>query len=310
MGTADEILVIGRFGTGPLNLRQVEYFLVICEEMHFGRASQRLRVAQPALSQQIKRLESFLGVSLFNRDRRGIELTEAGTVFREHALRLTRQIEEAKQASQRAQHGEIGKLSIAIVPSGNHLLILDRLQQFNKEYPGVETVISGMTTAEQIAAIVSGRLDAGFVRLPVRHHEIESRVIFTEPMAVVLPRKHKLARASKVRMADLALENLIAFPREVAPSYFDYIISLFRMSGHELRITQQIAHITTMFGMIAHGIGFTLAPASQEQFMQFKDVVFRPLAEATPPIELGLAYKRGNKSPLLASFLKLYPAIG
>lgn len=301
---------IGRFGAGLLNLRHVDYFLVICEEMHFGRSSRRLNVAQPALSQQIKRLEAYLGVSLFNRNRRGIELTEAGAVFRAHALRLTKQIEEAKWASRRAAQGESGKISVGLVPSGNHLFVLERLAQFNRGHPAVEVLISSMTTAEQIEAVVAGKLDVGVVRLPVRHHDIEQTTIFAEEMVVALPRDHKLARAPRIRMADLALENLIAFPRDVAPSYFDYIVSLFRMAGHELKITQQISHIPTMFALIASGFGFTLAPASQEGILEYKGVVFRPLAEKTPLIELGLIRKKDNASALVASFLALFPECG
>ncbi len=311
MVKADEVIerAVGRFGAGLLNLRHVDYFLVICEEMHFGRASRRLSVAQPALSQQIKRLEAFLGVSLFNRNRRGIELTEAGAVFRGHALRLTRQIEEAKRASQRAQQGETGKISIGMVPSGNHLFVLEQVALLNKTYPDVEVVFSSMTTADQIEAVVSGKLDVGVVRMPIRHHDLETKTIFAEPMVVVLPRKHRLANAAKVKMADLASENLISFPREIAPLYFDYIVSLFRMAGYELRITQQISHIPTMFALIAFGFGFTLAPASQQEFMQYKDIVFRPLAEETPLVEMGIIYKKGSKSPLVASFLGLFPSL-
>ena len=300
--------VLGRFDAGPLNLRHVGYFLVTCEEMHFGRASRRLRVAQPALSQQIKRLETFVGVSLFNRNRRGIELTEAGLVFRDYALQLAKQVEEAKRASQRAQHGETGKITVGLIPSGNNSFVLERVARYRQAYADVEVVINSMVTTRQVEAIVSGRIDVGFVRLPIRHHEIDVRKIHSEAMVVALPKKHRLAKAARIRLADVAKEDLVIFPREIAPSYFDYIISLFRMAGHELKIRQQIEHAPIILALIAHGFGFTLVPASQQAYGH-DDVVFKPLEETTPFIEMGMIVRADNRSPLLAGLLDMFPAI-
>jgi DNA-binding transcriptional LysR family regulator len=300
--------VLGRFNAGPLNLRHVGYFLVTCEEMHFGRASLRLRIAQPALSQQIKRLETFVGVSLFNRNRRGIELTEAGLVFRDYALQLSKQVEEAKRASQRAQLGETGKITVGLIPSGNNSFVLERVARYRQAHADVEIVISSMVTTRQVEAIVSGRIDVGFVRLPIRHHEIDVRKIHSEAMVVALPKKHRLAKAARIRLADVAKEDLVIFPREIAPSYFDYIISLFRMAGHELKIRQQIEHAPIILALIAHGFGFTLVPASQQAYGH-DDVVFKPLEETTPFIEMGMIVRADNRSPLLASLLDMFPVI-
>lgn len=287
-------------GMAPLNMRHVGYFLVVCEEMNFGRAARRLRVAQPALSQQIKRLETFVGAELFDRSRRGIALTEAGRVFREHSQQLSRQIDDANRASQRAAAGETGRLSIGLIPSGNNSFVLQRLAAFRRAYPKVDLSIASMGTTRQIEALVSGRIDAGFVRMPVRHPLVSVRKIHAEPLVVALPKTHALAKARKISLAAVAREDLVIFPREVAPSYFDYIVSLFRMAGHELRIRHQIEHTPIILALIANGFGFTLVPKSQQAYGH-EDVVFKPLEDTTPFIEMGMVTRNDKPSALVAT---------
>ncbi len=287
-------------GAGPLNMRHVGSFIVVCEEMNFGRAARRLRVAQPALSQQIKRLEAFVGAPLFDRTRRGIILTEAGRVFREHAQQFARQIDDAKRASQRAAAGETGRLTVGLIPSGNNSFVLKRLAEFRQTHPNVDLTIASMGTIRQVDALASGRIDAGFVRLPVRHHLVDVRKIHAEPLVVALPKAHALAKAEKISLADVAREDLVIFPREVAPSYFDYIISLFRMAGYELRIRHQIEHTPIILALIANGFGFTLVPKSQQAYGH-DDVVFKPLEDTTPFIEMGMITRNDRPSALVAT---------
>ncbi len=290
----------------PLNLRHVEYFLVLAEELHFGRAATRLRIGQPPLSQQIRRLERDLNVRLLRRDRRHVELTPAGQAFRDDALLLISQAQQARRSAERASRGEIGKLVVGFVQTGNHALLMELLVRMRARCPDVEIVLRNMSTSAQVDALLAGQIDAGFVRMPLQHQVLDVRVVASERLAVALPAAHPLAAQRDVALAELADEPLVIFPRAIAPSYYDFILGLFHRAGHQPRIAQEVEHLPTILALVGHGLGFALLPSSNQDFSH-RQAVFRLLRDDVPAVETGVISRPDRQTGLLGIFLGLLP---
>ena len=175
-----------------IELRHMIYFIAVAEELHFGRAAERLFIAQPPLSQQIQRLEKELGALLFRRTKRSVELTEAGAVFLEEARRTVAQAELAISTARRAQRGEVGRLAIGFVASATYLSLPETLRTYRRNYPEVELSLSELTTAQQVKALLNRQLDVGFVRPPLYTTEIETYILMEEEFVLALPETHAL----------------------------------------------------------------------------------------------------------------------
>ena len=287
-----------------MNLRHLQCFVALAEELHFGRAAQRLNIAQPPLSQMIRRLEVDLQVKLLHRNKRNVELTGAGRAFLTHARLALAEVARARDAAERASRGETGLLLLGMVPSGDSKLFVEVLRAFGQRYQEVRVVLQSLSTAAQVEAIHNGQLDAGFVRLPVRASHLEIRVVSRETLVVALPEGHPLAAERALSLAALAPEPHIMFPRHLAPDYYDTIVSLFREAGHSLRIAQESEHIQMHLSLIAGGFGVSLLPSSTQDF-RLKGVAFRAVADPVPDVETAIAHRRGDRSEALNAFLRV-----
>jgi DNA-binding transcriptional LysR family regulator len=299
-------ITLARRAIPPLNLRHVEYFLVLAEELHFGRAANRLGIGQPPLSQQIRRLELDLNVQLLRRDRRHVELTPGGQAFRDEALVLISQAQQARRSAERASRGEIGKLVVGFVPTGNHAQLMELLIRMRASCPDVEIVMRSMSTNNQVDAVLAGQIDVGFIRMPLQHPLLAVRVVAFERLVIALPAEHHLATHADIALDELADEGLIIFPRVIAPSYYDLILSLFHQSGHQPHIVHEIEHLSTILAFVAYGLGFALLPWSNQDFSH-RNVIFRPLRDDVPPVETGVITRPDRHTGLLATFLGLIP---
>ena len=188
-----------------MELRHLRYFVAVAEELHFSRAAARLHIAQPPLSQQIRHLERELGVALFNRTRRHVELTAAGRAFLDESRRVLLQAERAARIAQRAGRGEIGQLAVAFVPSADLDLLPRVLRAWSARFPDVELDLQALLPVAQLEALAGGRIQVGLVRLPVTAgSEVIVECIESEPLVAALPLRHRLAKRARVRVADLA----------------------------------------------------------------------------------------------------------
>jgi DNA-binding transcriptional LysR family regulator len=287
-----------------MNLRHLQYFIAVAEELHFGRAAERLHIAQPPLSQMIRRLEAELEVTLLRRNRRSVELTAAGNAFLQHARLALAEIERGREAAGRAARGETGQLVLGMVPSGDTKLFTEVLRRFGERFPEVRLVLQSLSTTAQVEAIQEGRLDAGFLRMPVAAPRLELRVISRETLVVALPSGHRLAKRAKLTLAELSDEPNIMFPRRLAPDYYDTIVSLFRQSGHRLRIAQEAEHVQMHLSLIAGGFGLSLLPSSMRDF-QLEGVAYRPIVDPVPVVETAIGFRRDDRSEVLRSLLNV-----
>lgn len=288
-----------------LELRHFRYFIAVAEELHFGRAAERLCMTQPPLSMQIRQLEENVGVPLFVRGSRPIELTAAGEVLLEHARTVLTQADSALHKARLTAHGEAGRLSIAVT-SASVLSLLPRLiSAFKQRYPAVEIDVSEMVSRDQLSAIARSDINFGLIRPPVNHPTIATLIIQVEPVVVAVPRRHRLADLAKIPVSAMDKAPFINFNRKTA-SYFNLLANDL-LSAHKARpeIVQSATQLHTVMALVSAGLGLALVPEAAAR-IQLEDVVLRPLDMDSPPMaELCLAWNSQDRNPAVRSFLEL-----
>lgn len=285
-----------------MEFRQLAYFEVIAEESHFGRASQRLQVAQPALTRQIQQLERELGVQLFDRSHRRIRLTDAGHAFLDESRRLLAAAEQAKEAARRAARGETGRLTVAFVGSATYGPLPLILRAFRERFPAVHLLLDEMDSAAQSAGLLERRVDVGFLRTPLGDAELAAETLLREPIVAALPQGHPLAKRAEVPLAELAGEPFVLFHRSEQPSYADVVLEVCAKAGFRPRLAQEATEVQTAIGLVGAGFGVCLVPEAVHGLRR-PGVVYRPLRRPVPMTELVAIYRRDNRSPALREFL-------
>ena len=292
----------------PIELRPLRYFVAVAEEMHFGRAAARLHMTQPPLSQTIQALESQLGTPLFSRTRRSVALTAAGQALLPEAQRLLMQAESLPALVQRAAAGESGQLRLAFVSSADYSVLPIALREFRSAYPAVQIDLREATSDVQLEELAAGNIDLGILIPPVPDKLktiLDYFPVLTEPLVLALPADSKLATATrKVSLKSCAGLPLIIFPRRLAPALHDQILGCFREAGLTPSIEQEAIQMQTIVGLVAAGMGIALVPQSVSNLKR-PGVEYRALKEASPLVEIGLAWRRDNTSPVLQAFLDL-----
>ncbi|MFC9694050.1 LysR substrate-binding domain-containing protein [Kribbella sp. NPDC056951] len=301
-----------------MELRQLRSFVVVAEELNVGRAAVRLHLTQPSLSRQIAALERDLGVELFARVRKRFVLTAAGATFLAEAQDLLRRSDEAVRAAQRTQRGELGTLRLWFVQSATFEALPRLLGAFRAAYPEVVLELESVTTLRQTEALRDGRIDVGLMRpnapavgapstriAVVRlAPDLESRVVSSDPVVVVLPAGHRLARRKRLRLTELAEEPFVFYSRPSGPVVHDTLLGFCRAVGFTPRIEQVAADVQTIVSLVAAGLGVSLligpTPPSNPDA-----VVYRELSDDLPPWQLSVAWSPDNRSPVLARFLEL-----
>lgn len=288
-----------------LELRHFRYFIAVAEELHFGRAAERLCMTQPPLSMQIRQLEETVGVPLFVRGSRPIALTAAGEVLLEHARAMLAQADSALQKARLTARGEAGHLSIAVTSASVISLLPRLIAVFKQRYPAVQISVSEMVSREQLDALSRSDIDFGLIRPPVDRPTIDSLTIQVEPVVVAVPRSHQLADLGKVPVGALNRAPFISFNRKTA-AYFNFLANDL-LSAHKVRpeIVQTATQLHTVMALVAAGLGVALVPEAAAR-IQLEDVVLRPLdTDPQPLAELCLAWNTLDQNPAIGSFLEL-----
>lgn len=285
-----------------MELRQIEYFIVVAEELHFGRAAIRLQMTQPPLSQQILQLEKELGVQLFKRSKRHVELTNAGKVFLQEVRSILIQLERAKAAALRAQKGMLGRLVLGFVGSATFDILPIIVRAFQEQFPCVDLVLHEMPTPMQLEAFHRKDIDIGFIRTPVVDPLISLLPVHQETCIAVVPESHPLAQCSSISIGDLSTERFILVEREIWPNWYDDILSKCRDAGFSPIIRQEVKEIQTIVGLVAAGLGVSIVPKSTVN-LHARDVAYININGASPRIEMGIAWRTDDNSALVQQFL-------
>ncbi len=285
-----------------VELRQLRYFVAVAEELHFRRAAARLHISQPPLSQQIRQLEDELGCRLLARTRRRVELTPAGQAFLRDARQLLSELDGAMQTARRIDAGQTGRLRVNFVGSALLSIVPGIVQRFRATAPDVEIELHERPTVEQLRLVGAGVVDVGLVRPPIEElAEVRAEVVLRERSVAVLPAGHELAQLSRVSLQRLASEPLVLFPREQAPGFHDLLMSSMAALGAHPQVVQYAPEMLTIIGLVAAGIGASLAPASVTR-LELEGVTYRPVTGA-PQSELVAITRADNESPLVRAFM-------
>jgi DNA-binding transcriptional LysR family regulator len=293
-----------------LELRQLRYFVTVAEELHFGRAAARLHMTQPPLSQAIAALEDILGAPLFLRTRRQVELTPAGAALLPEARRLLEHSAALPELVRRAAAGESGHLALSFVTPADYSVLPPLLRDYSAAFPKVELVLQEATTDVQVDELLHGRIDCGLL-IPPLAEKVQALLDYTsvleEPLVLcvpggVLPDDGKPVELHALRSATEL--PLIIFPRKSAPSLYDAILRCFHDAGITPTIGQEAIQMQTIVSLVSAGMGLALVPQSVSNLLR-PGVEYRALANPTPLVELGLAWRRDNASPVLRGFLEL-----
>lgn len=287
-----------------MELRHLRYFVAVAEELHFTRAATRLGIAQPPLSKQIRALEEEISVKLFHRTKHRVELTHAGRLLLDRARDILSLTDRAIRAAQRASGGETGHVAVGISPPADLVFIPKLLPLFRQRFADIDITLHSMTEPMQLPALREGQIAVGILRLPIDDSQLAVETVLREPLVVVLPTNHPLARRRRIPLTALAHEPHILFRRHLSPRYYDLILSLYHRAGFSVRIVEEVDVIQTQLALVAAGLGVSIQAASV-QALGRAGIVYRPLDGKIPLVELGVIYRRDNRSETLQQFLNI-----
>jgi DNA-binding transcriptional LysR family regulator len=275
-----------------IELRLWRQFVVLAEELHFGRAAARLHMTQPPLTQAIQGLERAIGVPLFTRTRRSVALSPAGTALLPQARRLLAAAEALPSVAQAAAAGLAGQLRLAFVSSIAYGPLPDWLRSFRQAHPDVLLQLREATLDVQLAAFDADEIDAGFVlHAPgAAPPGFAAWTALSEPLVMVLPESHAAASRRSLRLDHLATESLVIFPRQIAPSLFDAVLTAYRSQGATPQIAQEAIQMQTIVNLVSAGMGVAWVPASMTR-LQRPGVVYRPVPGAALQCETSLIWR-------------------
>jgi len=288
-----------------MELRHLRYFVAVGEEQHYGRAASRLRVAQPALSRQIQDLEAEVGFKLFDRLPRGVKLSAAGKLFLQDARRILQDVTEAAGRADRVARGLSGTLRVGFAENASWRgVVPDSFRRFREQRPDAELQLQPAASLEQVEAIRSGRLDAGFVNfMPKSDPELDQLAVGIQHVELAAPKRHALTELKKLRLRDLTDVPFVWFPRWANPAFYDRLMhKCYRGGLKSPRIVQEGLNEATILSLVSSGLGVGWVVGSA-RWRSPESVVILPVVDLDVALPLVLAWRRDNTSTLLATFI-------
>lgn len=288
-----------------MEIRWLEAFIAVAEELHFGRAATRLRMAQSPLSQTIRKLEHALGTTLFDRNTRSVALTAAGHAFLPHARRVFEELELGKQATRATAGVVYGRVSIGFSGALNHLTLPPLTRAVRQRYPNVTLSLTGrVMTRDGVEQVEQGGLDIAFVGLPIDPSPVRTRLIGLEPLGAALPIDHPLARESAIDLADLADDGFITMPAATGSSMQELTTQACVKAGFRPRVVQEITDPYMILTLVSAGVGVALMASGVAGIMP-SATAFVPLRGEPTYMRHALAWREDNPSPVLRAVLDL-----
>lgn len=288
-----------------MKLHLIRYFVVLAEELHFGRAAQRLSITQPPLSSAIKALEEELGVRLLERNSKQVTLTPAGAAYLAQARLVLERLATARDAAQAVAAGMRGRLELGITGSMVYREVPHIVETFGARRPDIEVNLREMSSAEQLEALRHGQLHAGFLNAKAFPAALASLPLADDRLVCCLPEAHPLAREQSIDLKRLADENFVMFARDVAPANYDNVIAVFNRAGIHPRTRHAARQWLTVIAMVAAGLGVALVPASLAQ-AGMRGARLVPVRGLVPLTVGAMAWRREDAGlAVLASFIEV-----
>jgi DNA-binding transcriptional LysR family regulator len=294
----------------PFELRHLVYFREVARQLHFRKAAEALAVAQPALSRAVAQLEASLGLRLFSRTRRGVEITPAGRLLLElieSPLRALHRVPAELGAMAEGQHGHV---RVAFTGLAMATVLPGILREFNRRHPGVRLELNESPTSTQLAALREGELACGFFHPDAPTPGLRTRLLLSERNGVLLPADHPHARQKKLRLRDLADTPFVLFPRTHNPGFYDRILAAFATAGIAPSIAEEVWPRANGIGLVRAGVGATFMCPSEAKYLP-PEVGFRVLLGPAPESRLVLGWRQPPEPPpALAAFLAVAAKMG
>jgi DNA-binding transcriptional LysR family regulator len=289
-----------------VELRYLLYFATVAEQRSFTRAAGKLRIAQPAISQQIRTLEEELGVKLLLRTKRSVRLTAAGQVFLREAKDILNRVEQSRAHVRQAAQGATGTLAIGCFGWTTSLFLPELIHAYRTRYPAVRITLDELLPRDQLDALEAGRIDVGFTRsLPkTKASRFLQERVYRDRVVAALPARHALAGFREISLEQLADEDWVFLTRRSSPEVVDEFTLLCANAGFSPRIINEATRVQTVFTMIAAGIGVSVTPSYIRRFNP-PGVTFVPIRPEPPPIDLVVARPPGEPPPTVAAFLEM-----
>ncbi len=287
-----------------MELRHLRYFVAVAEELHFGRAAEQLHMTQQPLSQQIRQLEDELGVLLFDRTKRRVQLTEPGKAFLVEARQILLKAAQAVEIVRQVAQGQSGRLKVGFSGFATYSILPKALRIFRERFPRVELELEEMTTTAQVQALQEQQIHVGLMIPPIPDATLSFQPILREPLVVILPETHPLATQPELTLPMLANESFILVSRHLEPGYYDQCISLFQQAGFTPKVVQKASQKQTILGLVSAHLGVSLAPASIRNIHR-TGVVYITLNTLNAEVELVALWRQDELLPVLRTFLEV-----
>ena len=286
-----------------MELRHLRYFVVLAEELHFGRAARRLSISQPPLSVAIRQLEESVGARLFDRNSKEVRLTPAGKALEGSARTLLRQAEEAALEARDVAQGSAGRLRIGFVGAMLYRGLPQALASFQAAHPAVRVTLAELNSGQQITELLHDRMDFGFVHTSRMPAELRHVLLLSEPFVVCLPAAHGLARRRRVSLAMLRDEPFVLFSREASPDYHERILAICEGAGFRPEVRHEVRHWLSVVSLVSQGLGVALVPSAMHN-AALRGAVFRPLEEEVARSDAYCVWREGPVNAVVQGFLK------
>lgn len=292
-----------------MELRHLRYFRAVAEELHFGRAAERLHIAQPPLSQQIRQLERELDVELFIRSTRKVELTPAGQAYLKRVTAILESVDDAGEQASRVASGMEGQLAIGCVGSATYSVLPQLVRALRLELPHIEVSVRGeMLAPAQIAALLAGEIQIALLRPPVQHPDIATTTLRRDRLIAVLPEGHRLADAEHLRVDEFVGEDFIAHAGQGLSVMGGLLAAICADAGFMPRIQHEVRETSTLVTLVAAGLGVAIVPAPTAA-LDIAGVRFIPLTPSSLGIDLEVAWHADSASPAVARALEVLRAM-
>lgn len=291
-----------------MEFRTLQYFLGVASELHFSKASEKLFIAQPALSRQIQQLENELGVVLFERDKRNVKITPAGEYLQMEATKILAQLDNVRLRTQQIHKGEEGELRIGHPGSAVYSVLPPLLSALRLYFPNIKTNLSEIMDRDLYTFLNNYQIDIGFIREPLPDKNICSKVIFEESIALILPENHPITQENFTSLAQVKDESFILLPRLSGTTYHDMLSQMCEKSGFLPNVVHESNYGATILKLVEQNLGVSLMPISYKysSAMRVKFIDLNRFSERT---QLSIAWRRDDTNPLIGNFLKLADSI-
>ncbi|KAB1155334.1 MULTISPECIES: LysR family transcriptional regulator [Tenacibaculum] len=286
-----------------IELRHFRYFLAVAEDLHFRKAAERLFISQPGLSRQIKQMEDDLGVELFVRHNRKVELTSAGLYLKNELTRNLKNLDNILDYAKLLQDGKQGKLEFGYVGSAMQDIIPNLLIQFKKEHPNVQFGLKEMDNQKQIESLLSHDIDVGFVRLDRVPRGLNIKPILKESFCLVLPKNHPINTSNFKGLQELKDESFILFDPSYSPSYYEKIMQIFDESGFTPIVSHNTIHAASIYKLVENNFGLSIVPKSLQKGYNM-NVKFIELHKIPQRTTLSVVWDKNNRNPIVASLIE------